>query len=84
MINPKIEKFLEKNNLTYLYLLLANLEVDRLNALPQILKEKFNNKITEIAMEHVALNVVPDYIFSAMGETAEAEETAETEKAVEA
>jgi len=62
MINPKIETFLESNNMTFLYLLLANLEVRRLSELPRTAKEKLDGKITEVALEHVATGVIPDYI----------------------
>ncbi|MDZ4122165.1 MAG: hypothetical protein U1C33_07065 [Candidatus Cloacimonadaceae bacterium] len=69
MINKKIETFLEKNNMNYLFCLLSNLEVQRINTLPSYVKQKFNTKVTEMAMEHVADNEVPDYII----EIAEAE-----------
>ncbi|MCF7919642.1 MAG: hypothetical protein K9N06_06990 [Candidatus Cloacimonetes bacterium] len=62
MLNPKVEKFLEDNNLTYLFLMLANMEVERLVSLPDIIKSQFKGKLTEKALEHVALNVIPDYI----------------------
>ena len=62
MLNPKVEKFLEEHNLTYLFLMLANLEVERLTALPDIIKSQFKGKLTEKALEHIALNVIPDYI----------------------
>lgn len=69
MINKKIELFLERNNMNYLFCLLSNLEVLRINTLPSYVKQKFDKKITEIAMEHVAQNEIPDYII----EIAEAE-----------
>jgi hypothetical protein len=62
MLNTKVEKFLEENNLTYLFLMLANLEVERLVNLPDIIRTQFKGKLTEKALEHVALNVIPDYI----------------------
>ncbi len=62
MDNNKIDKFLEDNNMTYLFLLLANLEVERLNNLPFTIKSKLKDKITQIALEHVASNEVPDYV----------------------
>jgi hypothetical protein len=46
----------------YLYLLLSNLEVNRLNSLPQKVKDAFPEKITGMAMKHVAENNIPDYI----------------------
>ncbi len=60
---PDVEKFLEDNNMTYLYLLLANLEVERLSNLPFSVKKKFNTKLTNLALEHIAQNEVPDYLF---------------------
>ncbi|MCD4829983.1 MAG: hypothetical protein K8R90_11190 [Candidatus Cloacimonetes bacterium] len=62
MINPKVDTFIEENNMTFLYLLLANLETQRLNNLPRTLKDKFDKKLTEVALEHVATGVIPDYI----------------------
>jgi hypothetical protein len=62
MINKKIETFLEHNNMNYMFCLLSNLEVIRLNSLPSYVKQKFSEKITEIAMDHIAENDVPDYI----------------------
>ena len=62
MVNGKIEAFCEENNMTFLYLLLSNLEVRRLSDLPRTIKDKFENKLTETALEHVATGVLPDYI----------------------
>ena len=62
MVNGKIEGFLEDNNMTFLYLLLANLEVRRLSDLPRTIKDRFDSKLTETALEHVATGVIPDYI----------------------
>ncbi len=62
MLNPKIEKFLEENNFTYLFLLLANLEAERLSNLPYSVKKTFKDKITNMALEHIATNNIPDYI----------------------
>jgi hypothetical protein len=61
-MDPKVEKYLEDNNMTYLYLLLANLEVERLNTLPITMKNKLKGKLTNIALEHIAENNIPDYI----------------------
>lgn len=58
----KIESFLESNNIDYLFLLLANLEVHRLNSLPSAIKEQFGKKLTITALEHVAENYIPDYL----------------------
>ncbi len=62
MINQKIEGFLEKVDMNYLFCLLSKLEAQRLNQFPTYVKHKFPEKITVMAMEHVADNEVPDYI----------------------
>ena len=62
MLNPNVEKFLEDNNMTYLFLMLSNLEVQRLSSLPDIIKKQFERRITEAALEHVAENMIPDYL----------------------
>ncbi len=62
LLNNKIEKFLEGKNMTYLFLLLSNLEVERLSNLPFTVKKDFGKKITEVALNHVIKNDVPDYI----------------------
>ncbi len=62
MNNPKIDTFLEKHNMNYLFLQLANLEVRRLSDLPSTVKDKFEEKLTITALEHVADNEIPDYI----------------------
>lgn len=61
-MDPKVEKFLEDNNMTYLYLLLANLEVERLNNLPFTVKRQLKGKLTNTALEHIAANEIPDYV----------------------
>ena len=62
MENHIVDDFLEKHNITYLFLILANLEAERLSNLPYSIKKKFNKKITQLALEHVAANEIPDYI----------------------
>ncbi len=62
MINPNVEHFLEDNNITYLFLLLADLEAKRLSDLPRSLKDRFEKKLTEVALEHVATGIIPDYV----------------------
>ncbi len=57
-----VEKFLENNNMTYLFLLLANLEVQRLSNLPYTIKKSLKGKLTSIALEHIAANEIPDYV----------------------
>ena len=71
MDNKKIDKFLENKNMTYLFLLLANLEVERLNNLPFTIKSKLKDKITHIALDHVASNEIPDYVIEEDEETLE-------------
>ncbi len=63
MINPEIEKFLEKSDMSYMFCLLANKEIERINKLPQSIKDAFKKTITEEALEHVAKNYIPDYMF---------------------
>lgn len=63
MINAEIEKFLEANDMAYMFCLLANKEVERMNKLPQSIKDAFKRTITEEALEHIAKNFVPDYMF---------------------
>lgn len=62
MINKKIETFLEHTNMNYMFCLLSNLEVSRLNSLPSYIKQKFGSKITELAMDHISQNEIPDYM----------------------
>lgn len=74
MINEKLENFLEKADMNYLFCLLAQLEAHRLLQFPAYVKQKFEDKITIMAMNHVAENEVPDYITElAEAELAEAE-----------
>lgn len=63
MINSEIEKFLEKSGMSYMFCLLANKEIERMNKLPQSIKDAFKRTITEEAIEHVAKNHIPDYMF---------------------
>lgn len=77
MINEKIENFMEKVNMNYLYCLLSKLEAHRINQLPTYVKQKFQKKITVMSMEHVAENEIPDYIT----ELAEAELAMAAERA---
>ena len=64
----KVDNFIEKHNMTYLFLLLANLEVDRLSNLPFTVRKNFNEKITKMALEHIAANEIPDYIIEQAAE----------------
>ena len=41
---PVVEEFLESHNMDYLFLLLANLEVNRLSELPYSVKKKISKK----------------------------------------
>ncbi|HQK57655.1 MAG TPA: hypothetical protein P5542_03595 [Candidatus Syntrophosphaera sp.] len=61
MYNPKIDLFLEKTGIDYLFCLLANLEAQRLSQLPAYVRQHFPDKIPVMAMNHVADNEVPDY-----------------------
>ena len=78
MIDEKIENFLEKGNINYLYCLLSKLEAHRINQFPTFVKQKFAKKLTVMAMEHVADNEVPDYI----SELEEAERILAAERAL--
>ncbi len=62
MIDQKIENFLEKTDMNYLFCLLSKLETQRLSQLPVYVRHRFKDKITVLAMQHVAENEVPDYI----------------------
>ena len=62
LLNNKIEKFLENKNMTYLFMILSNLEVERLSNLPFTIKKGLGKKITEVALNHVIQNKIPDYI----------------------
>lgn len=59
---PLVERFLETHNMDYVFCLLAGLESERLNSLPDRVKNDFGNKVTSMAMSHVAKNDIPDYI----------------------
>lgn len=60
--SPIVEKFLEDNNMTYLFLLLANLEAERISNLPFSVKRTLQGKVTTNALEHIAENDIPDYV----------------------
>ena len=60
--SPTVEKFLEDNNMTYLFLLLANLEAERISNLPFSIKRILKGKVTTNALEHIAANDIPDYV----------------------
>jgi hypothetical protein len=62
MISEKIESFLEKADMNYLFCLLSKLESQRISKLPSYVRQRFEEKITVMAMHHVAENEVPDYI----------------------
>jgi hypothetical protein len=78
MINEKIENFLEKGNMNYLFCLLSKLEAHRINNFPSFVKQKFDKKITVLAMDHVTDNDVPDYV----SELEEAERILAAERAL--
>lgn len=69
MKDDKIDAFLQKTNMNYLFCLLAKLEGQRISNFPTTVKQTFSKKLSVIAMEHVADNDVPDYL----DELAEAE-----------
>ncbi|MEA1973549.1 MAG: hypothetical protein U9N34_09725 [Candidatus Cloacimonadota bacterium] len=60
-MNRKVDNFLEENNMDFLYLILAGLEAKRLENLPIEVKDKFKQKMTDMSLQHVADNYIPDY-----------------------
>ncbi len=61
-MNSKIvQKFIENNNCTYLFLVLANEELNRLSKLPYPVREKFDKKLPAMALDHIAEGNIPDY-----------------------
>ena len=57
-----VDRFLESNNMDYFYCILADKEAERLSILPDSIKKTFPEKVTTLALKHIALNNVPDYI----------------------
>lgn len=72
--NQIVEKFLEDNNMTYLFLLLANLEAERISNLPFTIKRALTGKVTTNALEHIAANNIPDYVVEVEEQEEEVEE----------
>lgn len=62
MIDKKIENFLEKTDMNYLFCLLSKLEAGRLSQLPVYVRNRLGEKLSVLSMEHVAENEIPDYI----------------------
>jgi hypothetical protein len=56
-----VDRFLESHNMDYFYCILADKEADRLSRLPDAVKKSFKDKITTIALNHIAQNDIPDY-----------------------
>lgn len=61
MDSKLMQKFIEENNCTFLYLILANEELERISKLPFQIQKNFNKKLTTIALDHVADDEIPDY-----------------------
>lgn len=61
MDSKLVQQFIEENNCTFLYLILANEELKRISTLPYQIQKKFDKKLTTIALEHVASDEIPDY-----------------------
>ncbi|MCK9328373.1 MAG: hypothetical protein PHY08_03870 [Candidatus Cloacimonetes bacterium] len=57
-----VDNFLENHNMDFLFSILAKHEAERLADLPEGIKKKFEEKITTLALKHIAMNEVPDYI----------------------
>jgi hypothetical protein len=66
-----VDKFLENNNMDYLFCILAGKESERLNILPDSIKKVFDEKITTMSLKHIAMNNVPDYIIEEVIENQE-------------
>ena len=62
MIDNKIENFLEKTDMNYLFCLLSKLEAGRLSQLPVYVRNKLGEKLSVLSMQHVSDNEIPDYI----------------------
>jgi hypothetical protein len=56
-----VDNFLQDHNMDFLYCILADKESTRLSALPDSVKRTFEEKITTMALKHVAKNYVPEY-----------------------
>ena len=57
-----VDKFLEEHNMDYLFCILADKESERLSVLPESIKKTFEEKTTTMALKHIAMNDVPDFI----------------------
>lgn len=79
MKNRKIDKFLEEHNMTYMFLLLAELEAERLNNLPYTIRKKIEGKVTTKALEHIASNDIPDYVIRDIKEESEKKKASKKE-----
>ena len=53
MSKKVIETYLEKHNNKYLFVILAQMRANYLASLPKVIKENFNKKITEKALEDI-------------------------------
>jgi len=63
-----VDRFLESHNMDYFYCILADKEASRLSILPDSVKRTFPEKITTLALQHTALNDIPDYIVNELEE----------------
>ncbi|MBC8382762.1 MAG: hypothetical protein H8E22_02925 [Candidatus Cloacimonetes bacterium] len=61
MDSKLVQKFIEENNCTFLYLILANEELKRITKIPFEIKKNLGNKLTTVALDHVAADDIPDY-----------------------
>lgn len=61
MDSKLVQKFIEENNCTFLYLILANEELKRITKIPFEIKKNLGNKLTTVALDHVAAGDIPDY-----------------------
>ncbi|HHI87972.1 MAG TPA: hypothetical protein ENK03_03475 [Candidatus Cloacimonetes bacterium] len=61
MDSKLMQQFVEENNCTFLYLILANEELKRISKIPFEIKKDLGKKLTTIALDHVAADDIPDY-----------------------
>ncbi|MBS3740776.1 MAG: hypothetical protein KGY75_00720 [Candidatus Cloacimonetes bacterium] len=75
--DTELLEFIEENNCSYLFLLLANKEFKRLSKVPFSVKKEFTEKLTTLALEHIVTNNIPDYMIPEEKKSEEAGRMAE-------
>ncbi len=61
MLNKKVDQVLENLNKDYLFLIAAEKEAQRLRKLPNVIKEQFKKHLCQEAIEHIAMDNIPEY-----------------------